>query len=111
MKIEQQNQILGCMNDVLNQNGFPRGDHAEGRRTDHSALRGDAGQGKVAKDVVIEACFIPMQLPAEDMGTAAVLRHSVSGCTGKQQGAAPPYARLLNNFCALGSFGFFEEAG
>ena len=22
MKIEQQNQILGCMNDVLNQNGF-----------------------------------------------------------------------------------------
>ena len=22
MKTEQQNQILGCMNDVLNQNGF-----------------------------------------------------------------------------------------
>ena len=67
MKIEQQNQILGCMNDVLNQNGF----RAEIMQKDGAPtiLRCEAmRQGKVAKDVVIEACFIPMQLPAEDMG-------------------------------------------
>ena len=66
MKIEQQNQILGCMNDVLNQNGF----RAEIMQKDGAPtiLRCEAmRQGKVAKDVVIEACFIPMQLPAEDM--------------------------------------------
>ena len=101
MKIEQQNQILGCMNDVLNQNGF----RAEIMQKDGAPtiLRCEAmRQGKVAKDVVIEACFIPMQLPAEDMGgSAAVLRHSVSGCTGKQQGAAPPCVRLLQQLlCA-----------
>ena len=93
MKIEQQNQILGCMNDVLNQNGF----RAEIMQKDGAPtiLRCEAmRQGKVAKDVVIEACFIPMQLPAEDMGLQ--LRHACDYC---------------NNFCALGSFGFFEEAG
>ena len=66
MKIEQQNQILGCMNDVLNQNGF----RAEIMQKDGAPtiLRCEAmRQGKVAKDVVIEACFIPMQLPAEDI--------------------------------------------
>ena len=100
MKIEQQNQILGCMNDVLNQNGF----RAEIMQKDGAPtiLRCEAmRQGKVAKDVVIEACFIPMQLPAEDMGllqfyNKVQLRHACDYC---------------NNFCALGSFGFFEEAG
>ena len=52
MKIEQQNQILGCMNDVLNQNGF----RAEIMQKDGAPtiLRCEAmRQGKVAKDVVI----------------------------------------------------------
>ena len=86
MKIEQQNQILGCMNDVLNQNGF----RAEIMQKDGAPtiLRCEAmRQGKVAKDVVIEACFIPMQLPAEDMG---LLQFFVTlfQSARKQQGAA-----------------------
>ena len=52
MKAEKQNQILGCMADVLNQNGF-RAEvmTQEGAPT---LLRCEAmRQGKVAKDVVI----------------------------------------------------------
>ena len=67
MKIEQQEQILGCMSDVLNQNGFRAEVMRQGGAP--TLLRCEAmRQGKVAKDVVIECCFIPMQLPAEDMG-------------------------------------------
>ena len=54
MKIEQQNQILGCMNDVLNQNGF----RAEIMQKDGAPtiLRCEAmRQGKVAKDAVFLA--------------------------------------------------------
>ena len=55
MKAEKQNQILGCMADVLNQNGFRAEVMAkEGAPT---LLRCEAmRQGKVAKDVVIECC-------------------------------------------------------
>ena len=67
MKIEQQEQILACMAEVLNQNGF----RAEVMRQEGAPtlLRCEAmRQGKVAKDVVIETCFIPLQLPSEDSG-------------------------------------------
>ena len=110
MKIEQQNQILGCMNDVLNQNGF-RSEimQQEGAPT---ILRCEAmRQGKVAKDVVIEACFIPMQLPEEDMG---LLQFFVTLFQGAPEGHENQLRRACdycNNFCALGAFGFFEQAG
>ena len=109
MKIEQQNQILGCMNDVLNQNGF-RSEimQQEGAPT---ILRCEAmRQGKVAKDVVIEACFIPMQLPEEDMG---LLQFFVTLFQGAPEGHENQLRRACdycNNFCALGAFGFFEQA-
>ena len=110
MKIEQQNQILGCMNDVLNQNGF-RSEimQQEGAPT---ILRCEAmRQGKVAKDVVIEACFIPMQLPEEDMG---LLQFFVTLFQGAPEGHENQLRRACdycNNFCALGAFGFYEQAG
>ena len=53
MKTEQQNRILTCMADVLNQNGF----RAEVMQSENAPtlLRCEAmRQGKVAKDVVIE---------------------------------------------------------
>ena len=70
MKAEKQEQILACMAEVLNQNGF----RAEVMRSDSAPtlLRCEAmRQGKVAKDVVIECCFIPMQLPGEESGLLA----------------------------------------
>ena len=110
MKIEQQNQILGCMNDVLNQNGF----RAEIMQKDGAPtiLRCEAmRQGKVAKDVVIEACFIPMQLPAEDMGLLQFFVTLFQGAPENNKVQLRHACDYCNNFCALGSFGFFEEAG
>ncbi|MFR1150170.1 MAG: hypothetical protein ACLSDM_00765 [Butyricicoccus sp.] len=107
MKIEQQNQILGCMNDVLNQNGF----RAEIMQKDGAPtiLRCEAmRQGKVAKDVVIEACFIPMQLPAEDMGLLQFFVTLFQGAPENNKVQLRHACDYCNNFCALGSFGFFE---
>ena len=63
MKAEKQNQILGCMADVLNQNGY---------RAEVMAKEG-----------------------APDLH-ANQLRRACAYC---------------NDFCALGAFGFFEQAG
>ncbi|MDO5141581.1 MAG: hypothetical protein Q4D31_01015 [Eubacteriales bacterium] len=110
MKTEQQEQILGCMADVLTQNGF----RAEVMRKEGAptllhceAMR----QGKVAKDVVVECCFIPMQLPAEDMG---LLQFFITLFQGAPEGNEHQLIRACaycNDYCALGAFGFFEQAG
>lgn len=110
MKTEQQNRILTCMADVLNQNGF----RAEVMQSENAPtlLRCEAmRQGKVAKDVVIECCFIPMQLPEEDMGLLqffVTLFQNAPETNAVQTRKACAYC---NDFCALGSFGFFEGAG
>ena len=110
MKIEQQNQILGCMTEVLNQNGF----RAELMQQEGSPtlLRCEAmRQGKVAKDVVIECCFIPMQLPTEEMG---LLQFFVTLFQGVPQDNLAQLRRACtycNDFCALGAFGLYEQAG
>ena len=110
MKTEQQQQILTCMADVLNQNGF----RAEVMQSESAPtlLRCEAmRQGKVAKDVVIEACFIPMGLPNEDEGLLqffVTLFNSVPDLHVVQIRKA---CRYCNDFCALGAFSFFEDAG
>ncbi len=110
MKTEQQNQILSCMADVLNQNGF-RAEvmQKEGAPT---LLRCEAmRQGKVQKDVTIETCFIPIALPGEDSGLLqffVTLFMGVPEMYHKQMHSACEYC---NDFCALGHFGFFADAG
>ena len=110
MKIEQQEQRLGCMSDVLNQNGF----RAEVMRQEGAPtlLRCEAmRQGKVAKDVVIECCFIPMQLPAEDMGLLQFFVTLFQGAPDTHETQLRKACVYCNDFCALGAFGFFEQAG
>ena len=110
MKTEQQNQILGCMNDVLNQNGF-RAEimQQEGAPT---ILRCEAmRQGKVAKEVVIEACFIPMQLPDENMGLLQFFVTLFQGAPEEHKVQLHRACDYCNGFCALGAFGFYEQAG
>lgn len=110
MKNEQQTQILGCMTDVLNQNGF----HAELMQQEGAPtlLRCEASkQGKAEKDIVIECCFIPMQLPTEGMGLLqffVTLLEGAPDCNSEQTEKACAYC---NDFCALGAFGLFEQAG
>ena len=61
-------------------------------------------QGKVAKDVVIEACFIPMQLPAEDMvGLQFASLRCFTGAPKKQRVQLRHACDYCNNFCAPGS--------
>lgn len=110
MKLEQQEQILGCMADVLNQNGF----RAEVMRQEGAPtlLRCEAmRQGKVAKDVVIETCFIPMQLPGEDMGLLQFFVTLFQGAPDTHANQLRRACAYCNDFCALGAFGFFEQAG
>ena len=98
------------MNDVLNQNGF-RAEimQQEGAPT---ILRCEAmRQGKVAKDVVIEACFIPMQLPDENMGLLQFFVTLFQGAPEEHKVQQHRACDYCNDFCALGAFGFYEQAG
>ena len=98
------------MNDVLNQNGF-RAEimQQEGAPT---ILRCEAmRQGKVAKDVVIEACFIPMQLPDENMGLLQFFVTLFQGAPEEHKVQLHRACDYCNGFCALGACGFYEQAG
>ena len=110
MKLEKQQQIFSCMADVLNQNGF----RAEVMQQEGAPLllRCEAQrQGKVAKDVTVECCFIPIGLPSEDTGLLqffVTLFQNAPETYAKQLRAACDYC---NDFCALGHLGLFADAG
>ena len=91
MKSEQQDQILGCMADVLNQNGF-------------------RAEVMAKEDVVIECCFIPMQLPEEDMGLLQFFVTLFQGAPEMHANQLRRACAYCNDFCALGAFGLFEQA-
>ena len=110
MKTEKQDQILDCMAEVLGQNGF----RAEVMRKEGAPtlLRCEAmRQGKVAKDVVIECCFIPMQLPNEEMGLLQFFVTLFQGAPDTNLAQLRKAGIYCNDFCALGAFGLFEQAG
>ena len=110
MKLEKQQQIFSCMADVLNLNGF----RAEVMQQEGAPLllRCEAQrQGKVAKDVTVECCFIPIGLPSEDTGLLqffVTLFQNAPETYAKQLRAACDYC---NDFCALGHLGLFADAG
>lgn len=110
MKSEYSEELLSCMADVLNQNGF----RAEVMRQENAPtlLRCEAmRQGKVAKDVVFEICFIPIQLPNPESGLLqffVTLFQNAPAANAAQTRKACAYC---NDFCALGAFGYFEGAG
>ena len=110
MKLEKQQQILGCMADVLNQNGF----RAEVMQQEGSPLllRCEATrQGKVQKDVTIESCFIPIALPAEETGLLQFFVTLFTGVPEANFRHVKAACEYCNDFCALGHFGFFADAG
>lgn len=111
MKKEMQERILGCMSDVLNENGF----HAEllrqGEENPLMLRCENRAMGKVKKDVILESCFIPISLPGEDTG---LLQFFVTLFDGVPEMYAPVTAQACeycNDFSALGVFGFFKDAG
>ena len=76
-----------------------------------SSLQEAMRQGKVAKDVVIEACFIPMQLPSEDSGLLQFFVTLFQGAPDMNVNQLRRACSYCNDFCALGSFGLFEQGG
>lgn len=111
MKPDKERQILSCMVDVLNQNGF-RAALAELKDGAPLMLRCEAQrQGKVAKDVTIEACFIPMPLPGEDMGLLQLYATLFEGVPEKHYAQLRRACAYCNDYCALGQFSFFQPAG
>ncbi len=110
MKLEKQEQLLTCMADVLNQNGL----RSEVMRQQNAPtlLRCEAPrQGKVAKDAVFEICFIPMQLPGEEMGLLQFFVTLFEHAPGRNAVQLRKACDYCNDFCALGAFGFFEQTG
>lgn len=110
MNKEKQEQILLAMSQVLNQNGF-RAEvmQKEGAPT---LLRCEAmRQGKVAKDVVFEICFIPMKLPSEDTGLLQFFVTLFQGAPDMYFSLTRKACAYCNDFCALGAFGLFAQAG
>jgi len=110
MKLEKEEQLLRCMADVLNQNGY----RAEVMQQENAPLllRCEAmRQGKIAKDVVLEICFIPMPLPGEEMGLLQFFTTLFQNMPEQHTVQLRKACAYCNDFCALGSFGFFEQAG
>lgn len=111
MDVNKQKQILGCMSDVLGQNGF-RSQLIEAGENTPFMLRAETQRlGKVAKEATIEACFIPIALPDEQSGLLQffiTLFQNVPEQNGVQTQKA---CRYCNDFSALGQFGFFAPAG
>ena len=111
MDANKQKQILGCMNDVLGQNGF-RSELIE--QTEHTPLmlRAESQRlGKVAKEATIEACFIPISLPDENSGLLQFFVTLFNNVPEQNQAQVEKACRYCNDFSALGQFGFFQPAG
>ncbi len=111
MKKEMQERILGCMADVLNQNGFRAELLRQGDGNPLMLRCENRAMGKVKKDVIIECCFIPIAMPSEETG---LLQFFVTLFGGVPEMYAPmtkQACEYCNDFSALGFFGFFQDAG
>ena len=107
----KQKQILGCMSDVLNQNGFRSQLIEQGEGTPLMLRAETQRLGKVAKEATIEACFIPIALPDDNNGLLQFFVTLFNNVPEQNQHQTEKACRHCNDFSALGSFGFFEPAG
>ena len=107
----KQKQILGCMSDVLNQNGFRSQLIEQGEGTPLMLRAETQRLGKVAKEATIGACFIPVALPDRNNGLLQFFVTLFNNVPEQNQHQTEKACRYCNDFSALGSFGFFEPAG
>lgn len=110
MKLEKQEQILACMADVLNQNGFK----AETMKPENAPMILHAEppkQGKANLDVTVECCFIPMPLPSEETGMLQFFVTLYQNAPKENFAHLRSACAYCNNFSALGYFSLFDHAG
>ena len=107
----KQKQILSCMTDVLNQNGF-RAQLMDATETNLMMMRAETQRlGKIGKEAVIDLCFIPVQLPGEDEGLLQFYVTIFSELPEMYKRNIREAVNYCNDYCMLGSFGYFEPAG
>lgn len=105
-------QLLGCLADVLKENGYASEIIQGKQATQPAILRVESRRmGKVGQDVLIEMCFIPIKMPSKD---EALLQFYITLFTELPQGTAHEIKKACahcNDYCALGAFGYFDPAG
>ncbi len=108
---EQKKSILSCMADVLKQNGFPT-EFFEGKDGNPPITRIEARrQGKVQQDVIIEMCFVPMNMPRPDTQLFQLYATLMVNMPDKNMPELKRAIFYCNDFCPIGQFGVFEQAG
>ncbi|MBS5145574.1 MAG: hypothetical protein KHY89_08750 [Butyricicoccus pullicaecorum] len=111
MDTNKQKQILACMNDVLGQNGF-RAELIQQTENTPLMLRAETQRlGKIAKEVIVEACFIPIALPDENNGLLQFFVTLFQNVPEQNAAQTERACKYCNDFSALGNFGFFAPAG
>lgn len=108
---EQKKSILSCMADVLKQNGFPT-EFFEGKDGNPPITRIEARrQGKVQQDVIIEMCFVPMSMPRPNTQLFQLYATLMVNMPDKFMPELKRAVFYCNDFCPIGQFGVFENAG
>lgn len=110
-KDEMQKSILSCMADVLKQNGFPT-EFFEGKDGNPPVTRIEMRrQGKVQQDVVMEMCFVPMTMPRPNTMLFQLYTTLLVGMPERNMAELKRAVFYCNDFCPVGQFGVFEQAG
>lgn len=111
MEKATQERILSCMADVLTQNGFRAELMRQGEENPLMLRCENRSMGKVKKDVIVECCFIPIAMPGEDTGLLQFFVTLFGGVPEMYAEQTKQACEYCNDFSALGSFGFFPDAG
>lgn len=111
---ENKNQVLTCMAEVIQQNGF-RTQFFDGKDGNPPMTRIELNRlGKVKQDVIIDMWFPPAKMAREE--TALFQMHATMFQIepGAMEKNLPELKRAIfyiNNFCTIGQFGLFEQDG
>ena len=107
----KQKQVLSCMADILNLNGF-RAQLLPATENSLLMLRAESGRlGKVGKEATLDACFIPVKLPGEDEGLLQFYVTIFSGLPELYQKVIEETVAYCNDYCLLGTLGYYAPAG
>ena len=111
MDTNKQKQILACMNDVLGQNGF-RAELIQQTENTPLMLRAETQRlGKIAKEVIVEACFIPIALPDENNGLLQFFVTLFQNVPEQNAAQTERTCKYCNDFSALGILDFLHGQG
>lgn len=111
---ENKNQVLACMAEVIQQNGF-RTQFFDGKDGNPPMTRIELNRlGKVKQDVIIDMWFPPAKMAREETALFQMHATMFQIKPDAMEKNLPELKRAIfyiNNFCTIGQFGLFEEDG